>query len=212
MKSIYLLATIFFIFSGCDSSDAKKVANDTQAEIDKVVDKYKGNQPIIVDDNEPIVDVEGDKKELLAIHNSQRADVGVTRELTWSNELQVKAQEYADTLASSGKFEHDPNNKTGDFKTSMGENLYASSSSSVTFKEAAQAWANEKSDYTYGNIGDDSTCQSGKMCGHYTQMIWQYTTRIGCAKSLYKKGKFSGGYAIVCKYKSAGNVGGYKPY
>jgi pathogenesis-related protein 1 len=206
-KVIYLSLIVSAIFGGCSSSDSKKVEDS----INETIDKYKGNQPMVVEDNEVGIDVEGDKRELLDIHNRAREEVGV-KNIFYSASLEKRAQEYADKLALSGKFEHDPTNKTNDLKTSVGENLYASTDPNVTFKEAALAWEGEKSYYHYGKIDEDGTCDKNKKCGHYTQMIWKYTTKVGCAKARYIKGSYSGGAVIVCKYQPVGNIVGNYPY
>ncbi|KAK4849585.1 hypothetical protein QYF36_026341 [Acer negundo] len=44
--------------------------------------------------------------------------------------------------------------------------------------QAVQMWVNEKSDYDYNS----NTCAPGKVCGHYTQVVWRNSVRIGCAK------------------------------
>jgi uncharacterized protein YkwD len=206
-KVISLSLLLSAIFVGCSSSDTQKIKDS----VNETIDKYKGNQPMVVDDNEVGVDVEGDKKELLDIHNSERRALGL-EDIFYSDTLEKRAQEYADKLASSGKFEHDPTNQTKDLKTSIGENLYASTNPNVTFKRAALVWANEKRYYHYGKVGDSGTCDNTKKCGHYTQMIWKNSTKVGCAKARYKQGSYSGGYVIVCKYYPVGNIVGSYPY
>ncbi|MEM6522020.1 MAG: CAP domain-containing protein, partial [Cyanobacteria bacterium P01_C01_bin.70] len=38
------------------------------------------------------------------------------------------------------------------------------------------AWVAEKADYDYAS----NSCASGKVCGHYTQIVWRETTAVGC--------------------------------
>jgi len=38
------------------------------------------------------------------------------------------------------------------------------------------AWDGEKSDYTFAT----RTCASGKVCGHYTQVVWAKSKYLGC--------------------------------
>ena len=42
---------------------------------------------------------------------------------------------------------------------------------------AVTAWVNEEADYHYAS----NTCDAGQMCGHYTQIVWATTTKLGCA-------------------------------
>lgn len=150
-------------------------------------------------------------QDLLDVHNDTRAEVGVNNELTWSDTIALDAQSYADTMANSGAWEHDPKNRDGYTNGSYGENLYTSTAK-PTFAVATQAWVDEKQYYSYGEVGDESTCVDGEMCGHYTQVIWKNTTEVGCASSQYKTGQFKDWYIVVCKYQTPGNYLGETPY
>lgn len=78
--------------------------------------------------------------------------------------------------------------------TSQGENLawgYAG------FEAAIDAWYAEESQYNYGRGGFSSAT------GHFTQLVWRDTTRLGCAYN------FSCGMkTYVCNYSPPGNVMG----
>ena len=44
------------------------------------------------------------------------------------------------------------------------------------------------------------------MTGHYTQVVWGATTKIGCGRVQYKpRGARSGKEMIICNYGKAGN-------
>ncbi len=135
---------------------------------------------------------------LLAVHNSERSQVGAPP-LAWNGDLARDAQTWADHLATSGTFGH---STTGD-----GENLWMGSTGAFTPTQMAQAWADEKTKFKYGAFPDLSTDGNWANVGHYTQMIWSATTEIGCAKATGK-----GWDILVCRYRSAGNVYGQKPY
>ena len=158
-----------------------------------------------------IVVLENVKQDLLDAHNEAREDVGVKSKLTWSDKITIDAQKYADEMAQSGVWEHDAKNHGGYTNGDYGENLYASTDK-PTFAEATKAWVDEKAFYHYGVIGNDNTCDAGKMCGHYTQVIWEDTTEVGCAASQYKTGEYKDWYIVVCKYQTPGNYLNETPY
>ncbi len=84
----------------------------------------------------------------------------------------------------------------------MGENIYGASGS-ATPQGAVSSWMSEKSDY------DIATGQCSGTCGHYTQVMWAATTKLGCGISNCAGLKF--GNSIVCDYAPGGNTGG-KPF
>ncbi|KAB2636099.1 pathogenesis-related leaf protein 4-like [Pyrus ussuriensis x Pyrus communis] len=69
---------------------------------------------------------------------------------------------------------------------------------------AVNLFVSEKADYNYNS----NTCAAGKMCGHYTQVVWRSSTRLGCAKvRCNNEGTFIG-----CNYDPPGNYAGQRPY
>lgn len=134
---------------------------------------------------------------ILERHNYWRADVGITKKLEWSDEMAELAADWAKQLKENGcGFKHRPNNK-------FGENLFKGTAGAYSAAYVIDAWGEEKSDYDY----DSNTCESGKMCGHYTQIIWETTTKVGCAKITC-----DGMDTWVCNYDPPGNWVGEKPY
>ena len=144
-------------------------------------------------------------KDYVKIHNYLRAKHFQGHLLIGSNILEQDAQNYANYLAQTGKFIHDPTNHSHKY----GENLYASSRHTTpNLNSIIHKWYNEKQYYNYNN----NKCQIGKICGHYTQIVWKTTQKVGCASAQYKKGRFKGGYVTVCKYYPYGNIIGQRPY
>lgn len=90
-----------------------------------------------------------------------------------------------------------------------GENLHASSIAD-TPTSMVEDWESEKAAYTY------STNACASVCGHYTQLVWRSTLRIGCATTLCTTGSpLAGGgpwYLTACNYDPPGNYVGMKPY
>ncbi|CAI5977698.1 unnamed protein product [Closterium sp. NIES-65] len=113
------------------------------------------------------------------------------------------AQEWANELASKGcPLEHGG-------AEGLGQNLYWLSPAALTPQEdrgAVQSWVEEKADWTPSPIPDG--CADGKMCGHYTQVVWRDTTHVGCASAQCPDG--SGMW--VCDYSPPGNFVGQTPF
>ncbi|KAK6127032.1 hypothetical protein DH2020_039230 [Rehmannia glutinosa] len=90
----------------------------------------------------------------------------------------------------------------GDFK--LGENIYWGSGSDWTAMDAVSAWADEEKYYSYNS----NSCEEGQMCGHYTQIVWKTTRKIGCARVVCD----SGDVFMTCNYYPPGNYVGERPY
>jgi len=143
------------------------------------------------------------EQEALTKHNQLRAEHFNNAPLQYSLKLEKDAQYYANYLAETGLFTHDPSN----LQNKYGENLYAfSRNTQPNLSEIIQKWYDEKIYYHEGS------CQNGKVCGHYTQIVWRNSKRLGCASAQYKKGRFKNGYVSVCKYYPYGNIVGQEPY
>ena len=138
--------------------------------------------------------------QVLGIHNAERALVGEAP-LTWSEKLSADAQVWADHLAATGKFYHDPENAY------EGENLSAGGKDAFSTAQLTQLWADEKPGFKPGVFPDVSTDGNWATVGHYTQMIWRGTTEVGCAQSTGDSFDF-----LVCRYSAAGNVMGESVY
>ncbi|MEM1308902.1 MAG: CAP domain-containing protein, partial [Cyanobacteria bacterium P01_H01_bin.153] len=117
--------------------------------------------------------------QMLAAHNAARQEVGVA-DLTWSADLAAYAQEWANQLMQAGgTLRH--RSAADRAQYSVGENLSGSQSSAAGGamqhpSRVVAAWVTEKADYDYAS----NSCASGKVCGHYTQIVWRETTAVGC--------------------------------
>ena len=86
----------------------------------------------------------------------------------------------------------------------VGENIYGSSGRGGATPDAAMAlWMSEASSYDYasGNIGS---------AGHYTQVVWRDSVRIGCA--IVDCPALTYHNTVICDYAPGGNITGHKPY
>ncbi|KAH8826252.1 CAP domain-containing protein [Flagelloscypha sp. PMI_526] len=127
----------------------------------------------------------GDEARYLNFHNDLRAKHGAGK-LTWDDGLAASAQAWANQC----KFEH----------SQSGENL-AAGTGSYSIEDALGSWAAEEPQYT-------GSFSSG--AGHYTQMVWKGSSKLGCAVAPSCSGIFDSGVAkyYVCHYDPAGNVEG----
>jgi pathogenesis-related protein 1 len=128
--------------------------------------------------------------ELVEAHNSARAEHKLPP-LTWDCNLADIAQEWA----TRGIFEHRTNPK-------YGESIFVSGSAKAKADSAVGFWMQERSSW------DDKSakCAGGKVCTHYTQVMWKKTTAIGCGINRNAPGKWR--VLLVCNYEPAGNRGG----
>ncbi|OQW95531.1 MAG: hypothetical protein BWK79_02165 [Beggiatoa sp. IS2] len=135
---------------------------------------------------------------MVAAHNSWRQRVSVPN-LTWSASAAKVAQSWANQLKNTQncKMSHNPN------RGEYGENIYWSSGRSSTPKDVVNSWGSEVQDYDYAT----NQCNRGKVCGHYTQVIWRDTTQVGCGKASCDSMEI-----WVCNYSPPGNYNGEKPY
>lgn len=140
-------------------------------------------------------------RRLINLHNRVRADAGAGP-LSWSGELAIYAQKWADHLASKGcRMEHRPH--SGKWKQKYGENLFAGTSAYYDVDDAVIMWESEKKYYQ----GEALNASNWYASGHYTQVIWKNTQRVGCARAECNNGTM----IVVCNYDPPGNVLGQRP-
>jgi pathogenesis-related protein 1 len=160
-----------------------------------------------------------DISQALSAHNTVRQQVAQAEStrlgrtiripnLTWDATVAAVAQDWANQqavrLRQGLSVQHRPNNV-------YGENIYWSWSSPTAPNPspsvAVQWWASEKQYYNYTT----NTCTSGRVCGHYTQVVWSATTRLGCGRAVWAAGTRH--YVLwVCNYAPKGNIYGQRPY
>lgn len=175
-----------------------------------------------------VISVEGEPGRLAGItagHNAARARVLTMPPLApleWSPSIAALAQAYADQLAAgcANALEH----STLEQRRGLGENLASFSSTGGNPAEPTGSatrvvalWESELRCYTYGpfaagvNATCSASCEAYGGCGHYTQMVWRQTQRIGCGLGECTDGKTRRSY-WVCHYDPPGNYLGVKPY
>ncbi len=133
-------------------------------------------------------------------HNAVRAKVGVGP-VQWDPTVAAYAQRYVETLRGACSLSHSNAN--------YGENL-AAWTGKRPVSEAVSSWESEKKDY-HGNGGPFTDADFGTS-GHYTQVVWRGTTRIGCGRVTCANEPHWVWTLISCNYDPAGNRGGTPVY
>jgi uncharacterized protein YkwD len=135
---------------------------------------------------------------MLAVHNAARAQAGVPP-LTWDPALGDAAARYAVFLALTNSFQHSDRTQ----RPGTGENLWMGTRGYFSYEAMLASWANERRDFVPGVFPAVSRSGNWESVGHYTQMVWPTTTRVGCAVATNSRNDF-----LVCRYSPAGNVNG----
>ncbi|VDL79275.1 unnamed protein product [Nippostrongylus brasiliensis] len=121
-----------------------------------------------------------------------------------------KVEKTAMRHAKKCKFQHSKKNE----RPGLGENIYQVQGMKKSFEESAnassQAWFDEIKDpgMPKDNVLTLAVFNRPKQIGHYTQMVWQKSFRLGCA--VVDCGNTR--YFTVCQYGPAGNFIGKKLY
>ena len=139
---------------------------------------------------------------LLAAHNRERSAQGVPP-LAWDPVLAAEAAAWSGELAATGSFEHAD---TGD-DDPQGENLWAGTRGAYAPEEMVDGWIEEKGHFRPGRFPDNSKTGDFADVGHYTQLMWRDSDRVGCALAASAEEE-----VLVCRYRTAGNVVGEVPF
>lgn len=145
-------------------------------------------------------DVAGEPVALMGItnaHNEVRAAHGVAP-LEWDDDLAAVARSWAEGC----QWGHN-DGRSESFPGYVGENIYGASFTPSGL-EVTSSWASEEADYDY----DSNSCSG--VCGHYTQIVWADSTKLGCAIASCPDGQVAS--FVVCDYSPGGNIGGQRPY
>ena len=196
-RGLALITAVIFLVA-CNSPSVKENRTSSVS---------SGNQTASISSNSAEV------KKLLAEHNIARANEGLSA-LIWSEDLANYAQEWANQLKATKNCDIVHRPTSGQFKQRYGENLFQAGAltwsdgrtelQKISAKDVVGPWVAEKSDYNLAS----NTCDAGKVCGHYTQVVWKKTTQVGCAVAVC--GNKS--QAWVCNYNPPGNYIGQRPF
>ncbi len=189
MKKIFIISSmIFLVMCSAPQHKKHKKANKTTAPSAKT-EAAAGEFPSVAG--------------ITAEHNRLRAQENAgLPDLKWDAKVAAYSKSKMEYLAKNGcTLDHGagPNNP------GYGENLFMGGGTSWTGADAVNGWYEEKSDYSLS----DNSCGGGKVCGHYTQVVWKNSTGLGCYRAVCPNDE---GVIIGCNYNPPGNYVGEKPY
>jgi len=215
------------------SSTSSTIAGTTPAEnedycalgADHIMCKFKGPSSSCAQKTKSSGMSQASKEAVLAKHNELRRKVAKgeeagqpgasnMRELVWDEELEAIAQRWADQCI----FDHDEYDQRVLLDgTLTGQNLAQAwnfaewNEDQLTEQNVkqVQTWYNEVSVFNSASIDTFSSSPAG----HYTQIVWAETDRLGCGTVYYKddsNGRLT--ILLVCNYAVAGNMWGASIY
>ncbi|KAF6173045.1 hypothetical protein GIB67_006421 [Kingdonia uniflora] len=134
--------------------------------------------------------------EFLHEHNKVRRKNGEPL-LTWDRTLARYARRWAAKRVANCDMVH----SNGPY----GENVYwGSDYTRHSAADAVRAWAGETRHFN----AHSNSCAPNQLCGHYTQIVWASSKRIGCARVKCN----NGGVYIMCSYDPRGNIIDVNPF
>ncbi|XP_069349707.1 GLIPR1-like protein 1 isoform X2 [Eulemur rufifrons] len=143
-------------------------------------------------------------------HNEWRGKVrppaGDMKYMSWDAGLAKMAKAWANKC----KFEHnsclDKSYECYAAFEYVGENIWLGGMRIFTPKAAITSWYNETEFY------DFDTLSCSKVCGHYTQVVWAKSSKVGCAVAICPNLGGPSTAIFVCNYGPAGNFANMPPY
>ena len=142
------------------------------------------------------------EQRVLAAQNQERIALGLTP-MVWDAALARSAGQWANSLARSRRFEHAP----FDPAKPQGENLWAGTRGYFPIEARVAAWLREKQHFVPGIFPNNSRTGRVQDVGHYTQIVWRTTGRVGCAVATGAVEDI-----LVCRYSEPGNWRGERPF
>lgn len=201
ITSLFLFSAIALTVPGIKPSGfayqkeyiAVAASNKPKPEQIKAAAQYQQLNPDINDgkwENRALTPKE--KEEILAAHNKYRAELKLPF-LVWDESLSQSAQNWAYRTRNAHTLTHSPRG---------GENLWAGTRGAFTATNMVDSWGSEKSLYAGGVFPEVAKESQGWFTvGHYTQIVWRNTQRIGCGIATDATRDY-----FVCHYDPVGNV------
>eukprot|EP00057_Strongylocentrotus_purpuratus_P029162 XP_011683636.1 PREDICTED: uncharacterized protein LOC100889316 isoform X4 [Strongylocentrotus purpuratus] len=147
---------------------------------------------------------------IVELHNRFRGEAvppaANMEHLTWSDNLAKAAQTWSENCT----WGHGP---SGAVTVQYGQNVWldkAATTANPVGITATRGWFEESRFYDHAT----NDC-SGEQCGHYTQLMWASSTKVGCGRHYCPRvtgASDARGWFITCNYYPPGNYIGAKPY
>jgi uncharacterized protein YkwD len=134
--------------------------------------------------------------EMLRIQNEERLFQG-RQPLVWDEALAADAGKWANHMARNNIFEH-AFSELG--KNRQGENLWMGTHAAYALTEMVSYWIAEAEQTKSGKFPDVSKSGNWTDVGHFTQLVWPETRKVGCALKSSAEDDY-----LVCRYWPAGN-------
>jgi hypothetical protein len=140
----------------------------------------------------------GPSLRLLAMHNMERARIGVPL-LQWDSRLAAAAASYGPVLERMGRLQHSPRAT----RPGQRENLWMGTRGAFSPEQMVGSWIAERRDFHPGVFPRVSRTGNWLDVAHYTQIVWRGTTHVGCAVHRGARWDF-----LICRYSPPGNADG----
>ncbi|KAL6534235.1 hypothetical protein OROHE_013160 [Orobanche hederae] len=144
-----------------------------------------------------------EQQEYLRAHNDLRRKVGVPT-LAWDPVLSAAAHAWAEQRRGDCNYRRHSSNP-------YGENIFWMSYKEFDPTDAVNSWFSESKLYDHArHVCRCRPERAGCECGHYLNVIWSTTKRVGCSGAVYcdnQKGVY-----VVCNYDPAGLIPGVNPF
>jgi len=135
---------------------------------------------------------------LLASHNLERSRFNAPP-LQWDPLLAAAAASYGPYLARLGRLQHSPRSH----RPGQRENLWMGTRGYFSPEQMVDTWIAERREFRPGVFPNVSRTGNWADVSHYTQLIWEGTTRVGCAIHQTPQWDY-----LICRYSPPGNVDG----
>ncbi|XP_039560168.1 glioma pathogenesis-related protein 1-like [Passer montanus] len=145
-------------------------------------------------------------EECVQTHNSWRSKVDPPASnmlyMSWDPDLAKTAKAWAKKCLFKHNIHLKEKGKVHPRFVTAGENIWTGSVSVFTVKAALSSWFNEVEFYDY----DTNRCS--RVCGHYTQVVWATSYKVGCAVHFCPTVQYisiRNAAHFVCNYGPPGN-------
>ncbi|XP_072041236.1 GLIPR1-like protein 1 [Amphiura filiformis] len=193
---LFLLALTSLTSAAVPQSEEFEQKWDVKSVVPDVLDITNGDAEVVKRQTTgKIVTLsKAEKDAILNRHNELRGQVSPSAEdmeyMYWDDNEANAAEQWAAACTKG----HDRG----------GQNLYGAGGSLQLPQagvDATNSWYDEYKNYNY----DANSCSG--VCGHYTQVVWAKSTRVGCGVALCPtyEGNASG-WVLICNYSPMGNL------